>query len=170
MSLGPKLRVHIEYGDLKADLEGTADEVFKEIIKLLNQAIPTFETVSKLIYNADFAKLMEDLTGIVTILPEGPTLSSDLELSAEEAIGLCLLGAHVGAKLGKSTKDFLSIEELAMFTRKAEKTVRNTIPPMVKIGLVERGEEGAYQITNLGIKEFEDTVIPKLKPTGGVKK
>jgi len=165
-----KLRAHIEYGDFKADIEGTADEVFKETIKLLNQAIPTLETVSKLIYNADFAKLMEDLTGIVTVLPEGPTLSSDLELSAEEAIGLCLLGGHVGAKLGKLTKDFLSIEELAMFTRKAEKTVRNTIPSMVKLGLVERGEEGAYRITNLGVKEFEDTVIPKLKPAGGVKK
>ena len=170
MSSGQKVRVHVEYGDLKADFEGSANEVFKEVIKLLSQGIPTIETISRLTYNVDFLKLMNALAGIVTIIPDGPTLAPDLELSADEAIGLCLLGANIGAKLGKLTKDFMSIEELAMFTRKAEKTIRNTIPAMVKSGLIERTEEGEYRITTLGTKEFEDTIIPKLKSIGGERK
>lgn len=167
MSSEQKLRVHIEYGDLKADFEGRADEVFKEVMKLLSRSIPAIETISRLTYNVDFSKLMNALAGIVTILPEGPMLASNLELSSDEAIGLCLVGAQIGAKLGKLTKDFMSIEELAMFTRKAEKTIRNTLPSMVKLGLVERTEEGKYRITTLGTKEFEDTIIPKLKSNGG---
>ena len=170
MSSEQKVRVHIEYGDLKADFEGSADEVFKEVIKLLSHGIPAIETVSRLTYNVDFFKLMNDLAGIVTIIPDGPTLPPDLELSAPEAIGLCLLGAHIGAKLGKLNKDFMSIEELAIFTRKAEKTIRNAIPTMVKLGFIERTEEGEYRITTLGTKEFEDTIIPKLKSIGGEKK
>lgn len=170
MSSEQKVRVHIEYGDLKADFEGSADEVFKEVIKLLSHGIPAIETVSRLTYNVDFFKLMNDLAGIVTIIPDGPTLPPDLELSAHEAIGLCLLGAHIGAKLGKLNKDFMSIEELAIFTRKAEKTIRNAIPTMVKLGFIERTEEGEYRITTLGTKEFEDTIIPKLKSIGGEKK
>jgi hypothetical protein len=170
LSSEQKVRVHIEYGDLKADFEGSADEVFKEVIKLLSHGIPAIETVSRLTYNVDFFKLMNDLAGIVTIIPDGPTLPPDLELSAHEAIGLCLLGAHIGAKLGKLNKDFMSIEELAIFTRKAEKTIRNAIPTMVKLGFIERTEEGEYRITTLGTKEFEDTIIPKLKSIGGEKK
>ena len=170
MSSEQKVRVHIEYGDLNTDFEGSADEVFKEVINMLSQVFPAIETVSRLTYNVDFFKLMDGLAGIVTILPEGPTLAPDLELSAHEAIGLCLLGTHIGAKLGKLTKDFMSIEELAIFTRKAEKTIRNTLPTMVKLGFVERSEEGTYRITNLGTKEFEDTVLPKLKSIEGERK
>lgn len=170
MSSEQKVRVHVEYGNLKADFEGRADEVFKEVIRLLSHGIPAIETISRLTYNVDFFKLMNDLAGIVTIIPEGPTLPPDLELSAPEAIGLCLLGAHIGAKLGKLKKDFMSIEELAIFTRKAEKTIRNAILAMVKLGFIERTEEGEYRITTLGAKEFEDTIIPKLKSIGGEKK
>ncbi|HYB92631.1 MAG TPA: ArsR family transcriptional regulator [archaeon] len=170
MSVQPKVRVHVEFGELKADVEGTADEVFKEIVKLLNQAFPTFEAVSRLVYTTDISKLIENLNGILVIAPEGPLLSSRLELPADEAMGLCLVGSYVGEKIGKLAKNSLTVDELARFTGKAVKTVINQLAWMVDDGLIERIGKGEYRITNLGIKNVCDVILPRINIQGGEKK
>lgn len=171
MSDQSKVRIHVECGEFKADLEGTADEVFKEIVKLLNQVFPTFETVSRLIYTVDIAKLVDDLAGFLVIAPEdGPLLSLHLELPADEAISLCLVGSYVGEKLGKLTKNSLTVDELARFTGKAVKTIINQLAWMVDDGLIERVGKGEYRITNLGIKNVCDVILPRLKGQEGIKK
>jgi hypothetical protein len=157
-----KARVHIECGEIKADIEGTPDDVFREIVKLLN-----LETVSRLVYTVDIAKLLEDLDGILVIAAEGPILSFNLDLPADQTIGLCLLGSYVGEKIGKLAKNSLTVEELAKLTGKAVKTIRNELPFMIESGVIERVSRGEYRITTLGIKRLTETVIPKLKSAGG---
>jgi len=153
-----KLRVHVEFGEVKADFEGDADEVFKAVSRFLLQAYPNLETVQRLVYTPDLIKISEDLVGLVELTSEGPILVSVGDLSATRVMFLALLGAYVGHKLGKLSKDTLSSNELAVITGKAKKTVMNELPQLVSNGYIQRTSEGEYFITTLGIKRTEDMI------------
>ena len=59
MSEQPKLKVHLEYGDLKATLEGDADTVFAGFVDFLKKTYPTLETLSKIQLTVDLRRLIE---------------------------------------------------------------------------------------------------------------
>ncbi|MEM2111006.1 MAG: hypothetical protein QXX08_03905 [Candidatus Bathyarchaeia archaeon] len=164
MSEQKKFKVHLEFGEAKADFEGDADQVFKLITRFLTQIYPNLEVLQRILFTPDLARLAEKLSNIVEIIPEGPITAPGLDLSARNAICFVLLGAYVGNKFGKLSKDALSSNELSRFTGKARKTISNELPKLVAEGLVERTTEGEYRITTLGIRKTEETIeIYKLK-------
>ncbi|MEM3014213.1 MAG: hypothetical protein QXI71_06245, partial [Candidatus Bathyarchaeia archaeon] len=96
------------------------------------------------------------LVGKVEVTSEGPILVSRDELSARDAICIALLGAYVGNKLGKFSKDALSSAELAKITEKARKTISNEVPKLIDEGIIERTTEGEYKLTISGIRKTEE--------------
>ena len=155
------LKVHVEFGDSKADFEGNPDDVTKAFLAFLSGTYPAFELAKRLTFTPDIAKLAENLVGIIEFSPEG-LLVTFQDLPAEEAILLSLIGAYLGYKFGKIGSDALSAVGLSKTTGKALKTVSNQLAWMVDDGLVERIGRGEYRITSAGIKRSEK-IIQEIK-------
>ena len=154
MSSIQRLKLHFEIDDAKVDLEGDPDQVTRELLTYLTKVYPTLEIARKLTFVPDLAKLSEALAYIIEFTPEG-ILFNRKELSAEQAILICLVGAYVGYRLGRAESDSMSASVLSKVSGKALKTISNQIALMVDEGLVERVGRSEYRITSLGIKRAE---------------
>lgn len=152
------VKVHLEMGDMKVDFEGSSEEVFESLLRFISQVCPGIEMLRKITYTPDLTRIIEDLTGLIEISSSGPVINPNLELSARNAICLALLGAYIGNRIGKLSKDTLSVGELSRLIGKAKKTVINELPRLIDSGLVERVSEGEYKITELGIKRTEEII------------
>ena len=119
-----------------------------------DKVYPALEMARKLTFAPDLTRLSEALVGIVELTPEGVLLNRR-ELSAEQAILICLLGGYVGYRLGRWESDSMSASVLSKVSGKALKTISNQIALMVDEGLVERVGRSEYRITSLGIKRAE---------------
>ena len=161
MSGKESLRVHLEFGDVKVDFEGDVNQVTESIIRFLTGVYPNLEILRKLVYIPDVTNLATKLVGHAEITAEGPILVPRLETSARDAACTALLGAYVGSKLGKLSKESLSSADLAIITGKAKKTISNEVPKLVADGLAERTDEGEYRLTVLGIKRTEEILTQK---------
>ncbi len=153
-----ELRVHVEFGKVKADFEGGVDQVFESVVRFFTEIYPNLEILQKVVYTPDVTRLASKLQGLVEITSEGPILASGLELPARHAVCITLLASHVGYALGKMPKGILSSRELARLIDKARKTIRNEMPRLISEGLLERTPEREYQITTLGIRKTEDII------------
>jgi len=152
------VKVHLEYGEVKADFEGEAGQVFESILRFLSQICPAIGAAQKIIYTPNLAGIINSVVGILEITDEIPIVNPAINLSAKNAICLALLGAYIGNKIGKLRKDTLSINDLSKSTGKAKKTISNDIPKLIEGGLVEKVSEGEYRITQLGIRRSEEII------------
>jgi len=171
MSQASKLKVQIEYGEIKHTAEGEVDDVLREVIKFVSKVFPNYEIASKIMFTPDYLAMMNDISTFINITPSGEVMLLKSTLSADEAIGLVLLGAHVANKIGKKESDEFSVEEISHSVGKAVKTIRNTIAEMSKAGIVERTGKGSYRITTTGMREVHEAAKALLEAespqTGG---
>jgi hypothetical protein len=152
-----RLRVQVEYGEVKANFEGSADEVFEAALRFLTQVCPNLEIIQNIAYTPDLVKISKELVGLLRVTAQGLIMSVQ-DLPANKMICLALLGAYVGDRFGKLSKDTLSSNDLAVVTEKARKTVMNEMPRLMERGYVERTSEGEYLITTLGIRRTEEMI------------
>lgn len=157
MSGETRLSVQVEYGEVKANFEGSADEVFEATLRFLTQVCPNLEIIQNIVYTPDLVKISKELVGLLRVTAQGMILSVQ-DLPASKMICLALLGAYVGDRFGKLSKDTLSSNDLAVVTGKARKTVMNEMPRLMEKGYVERTSEGEYLITTLGIRRTEEMI------------
>lgn len=158
MSEKNRLKVHLEFGELKADFEGDVNQVLESILRFLAKICPAVEVVRKITYTPDIVSIINNVAGIMEITDEGPVINREINLSAKNAICLALLGAYIGNRIGKLQKDTLTVSDLSKLTGKARKTISNDIPDLIESGLVEKVSEGEYRITQLGIRRTEDII------------
>jgi len=163
LSEGSKLKVVIEWGSMKHVAEGDADTVLKEVTAFIAKVFPAFEPLSKIMFTPDYMAMLTDLSSLVNIGPNGEIILVRSGLSADQAIGLTLLGSQIASKIGKKQSDDMSVEELASSIRKTSKTVRNMVVEMCKASLVERTGRGTYRITTIGMKELLDDMKAMLE-------
>ena len=156
------VRIQAKVKEETFNFEGTADEVIEAFLKFICTIYPTYEVVSKIILTIDYEKLLRDFAGIIAVAVEGPVLLKR-DIPTNQAIGFCLIGAHIGFKIGKLPKDTLSSGELAKLVSKASGTVANELTSMTKKGLVERVGKGEYRIKTAGIIYYSKEVLPKIK-------
>lgn len=149
------LTVELQLGELKHTAKGTPDQVLEEILAFVSRVIPAYDAASKLLYIPEYGKLVDSLSKVLRITPDGEVLLLQEDLPAEKAITAVLLGAHVSNKFQKRPSDELYAEEIARSVGKALKTVRNTIADLQKQGLIERAARGAYRIATAGIMKME---------------
>jgi hypothetical protein len=148
---------------MKHVAEGDADTVLKEVTAFIAKVFPAFEPLSKIMFTSDYMAMLTDLSSLVNIGPNGEIILVRSGLSADQAIGLTLLGSQIASKIGKKQSDDMSVEELASSIRKTSKTVRNTVVEMCKASLVERTGRGTYRITTIGMKELLDDMKAMLE-------
>jgi len=159
-----KLEVSVKYGQLESRFTGTVDEVLRGVIGFISKVYPTYDLASRLVMVVDVEKLVEDLEGIIAITEEGlvSTIPSDL-LSDKEAIRLQLIKTYLGYRFAKQDKETMSLGDIITETRGKPGAVAGRLSEMAGNGLVVRAGKGEYRITTLGIKDFCDTVLPKIK-------
>ncbi|MEM3793958.1 MAG: hypothetical protein QXS76_03500 [Candidatus Bathyarchaeia archaeon] len=151
-----KIRLHVEYENLKESFEGDVDEVLKALIQFLYRVHPYVEAVSKLIWTPDLRQLMEKIPEYCKLTPEGDFILVKSPPSSEQSILLILALAYLSHKLGKRSDEFVASQEISKTINKAEKTVRNILTELTKVNAVERVDKGRYKITSYGLRKVEE--------------
>lgn len=153
MSETPRVKVQIEWGDIKHTAEGDLDTVVREIMQFAAKVLPNYSLASKLTFSPDYSLMVDDLSELVKLTPEGDVILWKPGMSAENTIALVLLAARVAGAVGTRPSVDMSPDTISRAIGKAVKTVRNTLAMMVKSGVVERTSEGNYKLTIQGIRK-----------------
>lgn len=165
-----EIEVVIKCKDTEAKFSGDVNKVTREVIKFLTEIYPSLEVASKLSIVKDLDEVAEKLEDIIAVTPEGPVLLARSKVSDKDAIGLYLVAAYTGYRLGKLNKDTLPMADLIKLIGRPPGTVAGRLSELVSELLVDRIGKGEYKITTLGIKHFTENVIPKIKKAEGEKK
>jgi len=158
---GEAIRISAQIKGEQFNFEGTVDEAISAFLKFISKIYPSYEVVSKIILTTDDEKLLKDFAGIVAVAPEGPVLLKR-DIATDQGLGFCLVGAHIGFKIGKLAKGSLTSDELTRFVGKSPGTVANELTNMTKQGFVDRVGKGEYKIATAGIVHYNDEIL-KLK-------
>jgi len=161
VSKAEDIRISVQIKGEQFNFEGTVNEALGALLKFISNIYPSYEVVSKIILTIDDEKLLKDFAGIIAVASEGPVLLKR-DIPTDQGIGYCLIGAHIGFRIGKLAKDTLTSDELTKFVNKSSGTVANELTNMTKQGLVERVGKGEYRITTTGIINYSNE-ISKLK-------
>jgi len=161
---GQGLEVWIRYDKLEAKFSGSVDEVIRGVLEFIGKVYPSYELVSRLTLTVDFERLLRDLENVIAVTPEGLVITVPREmLSEREGIRLHLLRAYVGYRLGRLGKDSMSIGEILAVTGGKAGAIAGRLSEMVDEGWAERVSRGEYRVTTLGVKQFCDVVLSRLK-------
>src|SRR5207237_6637253 len=87
----PKIKVQIEWGDIKHTAEGDLETVVREVMQFAAKVLPNYSLASKLTFSPDFSSMVDDLSSAVQLTPEGEAVLLMLQKSAENYIALVLL-------------------------------------------------------------------------------
>jgi len=158
------ITVNIKYKDVEQTFIGNLDDVWISVNRFFSQIIPSFELAQRLMLTIDLQKLIEDFKDIITVAPEGPELLiSKQKISDSETLGFYLIAAYMGHKLGLLSEETVSKDELQTRLGKSSKTTSARLSELYSERLVTRDNEGNYKITTIGIKHFQEDVLPKIR-------
>lgn len=155
--------VHIKYQETKQTFIGKTDEVWRSINKFFTEMIPALKTIKKVVLTVDLENLIEEVKNVIALTPEGPVLLvSKQKLTDSETLSLHLIAAFIGNKLGQS-KDAQSKQELQIGLGKTAKITSTRLGELIRERLAIKTKEGNYKITTLGIKRFQEEILPEIK-------
>src|SRR6058998_3978321 len=100
MTEKPKVKVQIEWGDVKHTVEGDLETVVKEVMQFAAKVLPNYALASKLTFSPDYSSMVDDLSETVKLTPEGEVIMLKTEMSAENSIAMVLLAARVANAVG----------------------------------------------------------------------
>ncbi len=168
----PKVKVQIEWGDIKHTVEGDLETVVQEVMRFAAQVLPNYSLASKLTFSPDYSAMVDDLSETVKLTPDGEAVFLKPEMPAEQAIALVLLATRVAHAVGARPNVDMSPENISKAIGKSVKTVRNTIAMMNKTGTIERTNEGNYKLSIQGIRKSHEiaktltarTAVTKTQP------
>jgi hypothetical protein len=158
-----EIKVHIKYKDTEQTFTGETNQVWSSINRFFTEIIPAIKTIKNALLTVDLETLIEDSKNVIALAQEGPViLVSKQRLTDTETIMLYLLASYIANKLGQS-KDFVSKEELQSGLGKSAKITSTRLGELIREGQATKTEEGNYKITTLGIKRFQEEVLPEIK-------
>ncbi|HIQ29885.1 MAG TPA: hypothetical protein EYH45_04905 [Candidatus Caldiarchaeum subterraneum] len=160
-----RLKVNIEYGDLRAEFEGDPSEVYASVIRFLEKAIPTYSLASRIAYSTDLQTLLEQLSDIIAYNQrEGVLFLKPINaLPAADAILLFLAKRYIEHALGLRDSPTASFSEIQSAIGKPDKTVSGRLSELLQKGYVRRLDRGDYTITTLALKMLTEAQ-PKPHP------
>src|SRR5437764_3089156 len=156
MSEQPKIKVSIEWGDIKHTAEGDLETVVREVMQFAAKVLPNYSLASKLTFSPDYSSMVDDLSSAVQLTPEGEALLLKSEMSAENSIAMVLLAARVAHAVGTRPNVEMDPEAISRAIGTAVKTVRNTLAVMTKMGVIDRTNDGAYKHSMQGIRKDQE--------------
>ncbi|MEM3736505.1 MAG: hypothetical protein QXJ75_00215 [Candidatus Bathyarchaeia archaeon] len=151
------MKVHLEYGEFRVDMEGTPDDVFSGFMDFIKKSIPTLELASRLMVAVDLRGAAEALEGLVAIQPTGPVPLTNGELTLKDRISLLLAGAYIGGQLKITERDTLAPNYLTDALGVKAGTLSKEISRMREKGLLEVVGRGVYRATPLCLKGVLET-------------
>ena len=152
----PKIKVQIEWGDIKHTAEGDLETVVREVMQFAAKVLPNYSLASKLTFSPDYSSMVDDLSSAVQLTPEGEAVLLKPEMSAENSIAMVLLAARVAHAVGTLPNVEMDPEAISRAIGKAVKTVRNTLAMMTKMGVIDRTSHGAYKLSMQGIRKAHE--------------
>src|SRR2546427_10401454 len=96
----PKIKVQIEWGDIKHTAEGDLETVVREVMQFAAKVLPNYSLASKLTFSPDYSSMVDDLSSAVQLTPEGEAVLLKPEMSAENSIAIVFLAAQVAHAVG----------------------------------------------------------------------
>ena len=154
--------VHIKHLDTEQIFTGDVDQVWVNVNRFFSEIIPAFQIVKNILLTVDLEKLIEDCKNVIAIAPEGPVLMvSKQKLTDSETLTLHLLATYIGNKLGLS-KSYLTNEELQASLGKNAKITSTRLGELCRKGYATKTDEGNYRIATLGIKRFQEEILPEI--------
>jgi hypothetical protein len=155
--------VHIKYMDTEQAFTGDVNQVWVSVNRFFSEMIPALQIVKKALLTVDLEKLIEDCKNVIAVAPEGPVLLvSKQRLTDSETLTSHLLATYIGNKLGLS-KSFLTKEELQAALGKNAKITSTRLGELCREGYATKTDDGNYRITTLGIKRFQEDVLPEIR-------
>jgi hypothetical protein len=155
--------VHIKYMDTEQTFIGDVNQVWVSINRFFSEMIPTLQIVKRALLTVDLEKLIEDCKNVIAVAPEGPVLLlSKKNLTDSETLTSNLLATYIGNKMGFS-KDYLTKEELQAALGKNSKITSTRLGELCREGYATKSDEGKYKITTLGIKRFQEKILPEIR-------
>jgi hypothetical protein len=152
-----QITVIVKYRDLEQTFSGSINDVWVYVNKFFGEVMPAFDLIRNVILTVDLAKLIEDSKGVIAITPEGPELLVPKEkLTDSEVLQYYLLAAYIGFKLGRTTKETVTKEELSSKLGKNMKITATRLGELVKEGSVIKAEDGGYKISTIGIRRLQE--------------
>ena len=159
-----KVKVTIEWGDIKHTVEGDLDVVVREVMQFAARVLPNYSLASKLTFTPDYSTMVDDLSEVVKLTPEGEVVMLRPEMSAENSILLVLLAVRVANAVGSRPNVDMAPEAISKSIGRAVKTVRNTLATMTKKGVIDRTNEGGYKLTIQGIRKQSRLFLGRSHP------
>ncbi len=156
MSENPKIKVSIEWGDIKHTAEGDLETVVREVMQFAAKVLPNYSLASKLTFSPDYSSMVDDLSSVVQLTPQGEAVLLKTEMSAESSIAMVLLAARVAHAVGTRPTVDMDPEAISKAIGKAVKTVRNTLAMMTKTGVIDRTADGQYKLSIQGIRKAHE--------------
>ena len=156
MSERPKVKVQIEWGDMKHTVEGDLESVVREVMQFAAKVLPNYILASKLTFAPDYSSMVDDLSETVKLTPEGEVILLKPEMSAENSIAMVLLASRVAHAVGTRQTVDMSPDQISRAIGKTVKTVRNTLAMLSKTSVVERTSDGNYKLTMQGIRKSHE--------------
>lgn len=152
-----QITLTVKYRDLEQTFTGSVNDVWVSVNKLFAELLPAFDLARKVILTVDLARLIEDSKGVIALAPEGHELLVPKEkLTDSEILQYYLLAAYIGFKLGKTTKETMTKEELSSKLGKKIKITATRLGELVKEGNVIKAEDSGYKISTVGITRLQE--------------
>lgn len=162
-----RLRVNIEHGEFKIELEGTPEEMSSALLQFFTKTFPSLEIVKKLTLTIEWESLLKELEKILAFSPEGAVVllprETQSKLSIRDLIVLHLVKVATGHFLGKLQKASLSVDEILSAIGGRIGATAGRLSELVDEGIVARIGRGEYKATTFGITHFMQSILPKLK-------
>ncbi|MGC8961366.1 MAG: hypothetical protein ACP5K1_02840, partial [Candidatus Bathyarchaeia archaeon] len=111
--MNAKIKLQVEYENLKESFEGDVDEVLKALIQFLYGIHPYIEAASKLIWTPNLKQLMEKIPEYCKMTPEGDFILVKSPPSSDQSILLILALAYLSHKLGKRGDESVASQEIS---------------------------------------------------------
>lgn len=155
-TMNDKMRITLHYGDLKADFEGTPEEVTKFLIRFLEQNIPAYSIARRITLTVDLESLIDAVETYIGYSKEdGFFLKPGFQqLPSSDQILLLLAKRHLESIWGITQTPTMSMREISEKLGLKEGTSSSRLTELIRKGMVRRLERGDYTITTLGLQEL----------------
>jgi hypothetical protein len=158
------VEVHVKYKDVEETLSGTPEQVWLLLDRFFAELVPSFATAKRLHISIDLHALVKDMEKIVGFAEEGPyILVPRSKLTDNETLSLLLLANYVGFRLGKTTSEGLSKEELQMRVGKNAKITSTRLGELTKNEITMRTTDQKYRISTFGMVQMQKDILPKIR-------
>lgn len=151
-----RIRVSVEVGELKAEVEGSAEEVLRFVISFFERHLPAYSLSHRLASAPDLIEALDALQEYLGYSEsEGlyfrPTIRV---LSNPERILLFLAMKRLENRMGRTQKGSASLHEMAESLGLETKALTARLSELSQEGLIQRMGRGEYQITPTGLEKL----------------